>query len=168
MCNFNNQSQETKELIHLFMDKATNNVGGVNYLLALIEAMRAKKPHPLMQKNCQIASNNTIIKWNKVVFKDKIDLIQKILVAHKDSQEKDFNILNATDIKTKKNIINMARALAPLEFIITPQNPDDGKGFNFTVFDTLEDDIIKFNPIFIALFFCSTEFTKKAIKYQSV
>jgi len=168
MCNFNNQSQEIKELLHLFMKKAANNVGGVNYLLALIEAMRAKKPNPLMQKNCQIASNSTIIKWNKVVFKDKIDLIQKILLTHKEAQEKDFNILNNKNPKTKKNIINMARALAPLEFIITPQNPNDGEGFNFTVFDTLEDDIIKFNPIFIALFFCSTEFTKKAIKYQSV
>ena len=60
----------------------------------------------------------------------------------------------------------MARALAPLEFVITPQNPNDGEGFKFKVFDALEDDVIKFNPIFIALFFCSGEFTKKAIKYS--
>ncbi len=167
MCNFNNQDEQTKEFLHLFLTKAAQSVGGVNYLLALIEAMRAKKPHPLMQKNCQIASNNTIIKWNKVVFKDKVDLIQNILVAHREAQEKDFNILSEANTKTKKNIINMARALAPLKFIITPQNPNDGEGFSFTVFDTLEDDTIKFNPIFIALFFCSSEFTKKAIKYKS-
>ncbi|WP_457750089.1 hypothetical protein [Sulfurimonas sp.] len=166
MCNFNNQSQETKESLHLFMSKAAKSVGGVNYLLALIEAMRAKKPNPLMQKNCQVASNNTLIKWNKVVFKDKIDLIQKILLQHKEAQEKDFNILNATNSKTEKNILNMAKALAPLEFIVTPQNPNDGEGFSFGVFDTFETETIKFNPIFIALFFCSSEFTKKAIKYS--
>ena len=166
MCNFNNQTQETKESLHRFMSKAAQSIGGVNYLLALIEAMRAKKPNPLMQKNCQIASNNTIIKWNKVVFKDKIDLIEKILVAHREAQEKDFNILSETNTKTKKNIINMARALAPLEFVVTPQNPNDGEGFSFGVFDTLEDETIIFNPIFIAMFFCSSEFSKKAIKYS--
>jgi len=166
MCNFNNQSQETKESLHLFMSKAAQNVGGVNYLLALIEAMRTKKPNPLMQKNCQIASNNTLIKWNKVVFKDKVDLIQSILIAHREAQEKDFNILSETNTKTKKNIINMSRALAPLEFVVTPQNPNDGEGFSFRVFDSLEDEVVKFNPIFIALFFCSNEFTKKAIKYS--
>lgn len=166
MCNFNNQSQETRESLHLFMTKVAQSVGGVNYLLALIEAMRSKKPHPLIQKNCQISSNNTIIKWNKVIFKDKADLIQNILVAHREAQEKDFNILSETNSKTKKNIINMSRAIAPLEFVVTPQNPNDGEGFSFGVFDTLEDDVIKFNPVFIALFFCSAEFTKKAIKYQ--
>ena len=166
MCNFNNQDQQTKEFLHLFLTKAAQSVGGVNYLLALIEAMRSKKPHPLMQKNSQIASNNTIIKWNKVVFKDKIDLIQKILLTHKEAQEKDFNILSEANTKTKKNIINMTKALAPLQFVVTPQNPNDGEGFSFSVFDIHEDDTIKFNPIFIALFFCSTEFSKKAIKYS--
>jgi len=166
MCNFNNQSNETKASIHLFMSKAEKSIGGINYLLALIEAMRAKKPTPLMQKNMQIASNNSIIKWNKVVFKDKVDLIGKILVAHREAEEKDYNILSDENAKMKKNIINMARALSPLEFVVTPQNPNDGEGFSFTVFDTMEDDKIIFNPIFIAMFFCSTEFTKKALKYS--
>jgi len=166
MCNFNNQAQQSKEFLHLFMTKAAKNVGGVNYLLALIEAIRSKKPHPLIQKNCQISSNNTIIQWNKVIFKDKTDLIENILVAHRESQKKDLNILNITNSKTKKNIINMARTLAPLKFTVTPQNQNDGEGFIFNVFETLEDDVIKFNPVFIALFFCSSEFTKKAIKYQ--
>ena len=168
MCNFNNQNEDTRNLIHLFMQKAAKSVGGVNYLLALIEAMRTKKPNPLMQKSCQIASNNTIIKWNKVIFKDKIDLIEKILLSHKEAHEKDFNILNENNIKMKKNIINMARAVAPLEFVVTPQNPNDGEGFSFGVFDTFNENEIKFNPIFIAMFFCSSEFTKKAIKYTIV
>lgn len=166
MCNFNKQTDDTKMLIHLFMVKAAQNIGGTNFLLALIEAMKSKKPHSLSEKNCQVASNNTIIKWNKVVFKDKIDLIQSILDEHKSSENPDFNILNVENQKRKKNILNMARTLAPVEFIVTPQNPNDGNGFDFKVFQTLEDDKITFNPIFIAMFFCSTDFTKKAIKHE--
>ncbi len=165
MCNFNKQNEETKALIHLFMKKSAEAVGGVNFLLALIEAMKSKKPNALMQRNTQVASNDTIIKWNKVVFLDKVKVIEDILSAHRSSENPDFNILADQNDKKKKNIINMARTLAPIEFIVTPQNPNDGGGFNFKVFDTIEDDNIILNPIFIAMFFCSTEFTKKALKY---
>lgn len=166
MCNFNKQNEDTKALIHLFMIKAAQSVGGTNFLLELMEAMKSKKPHALCEKNSQVASNHTIIKWNKVVFKDKVDLIQSILDLHKSEETPEFNILNVDNQKRKKNILNMARALAPVEFLVTPQNPKDGAGFNFKVFETLEDDNITLNPIFIALFFCSVEFTKKAIKYE--
>jgi len=167
MCNFNNQSQETQELLHLFMQKAAKELGGVNFLLSLIEAIRSKKPHPLMIKETQIASNNSIIKWNKVIFKDKVDLLEYILVAHKNAQEKDFNILEEPNSKKKKNIINMVKTLSPVEFVATPQNPNDGNGFSFGVFDTVdfENDKVKLNPIFVAIFFCSPEFTKKALKH---
>jgi len=166
MCNFNKQSKGTKDFIHLFMTKAAQSVGGPNFLLALIEAMKTKQPHPLMFKACQIASNNTIIKWNKVVFKDKVDLLETILATHRSSEDPDFNILNKENTKKKKNIINTVRALTPIEFIVTPQNANDGEGFSFKVFETITDEEIKLNPIFIAMFFCSVEFTKKALKYE--
>jgi len=166
MCNFNKQNEDTKALIHLFMKKSAEAVGGTNFLLALIEAMKSKKPNALMQRDTQVASNNTIIKWNKVVFLDKVKVIEDILSAHRSSENPDFNILADLNDKKKKVVINMARALAPIEFIVTPQNPNDGAGFNFKVFDSIEDETIKLNPIFIAMFFCSTEFTKKALKYS--
>ncbi|MEA2100223.1 MAG: hypothetical protein U9P72_08835 [Campylobacterota bacterium] len=166
MCNFNKQNEETKALIHLFMTKAAENVGGTNFLLALIEAMKTKKPNPLMFNGKQISSNNTIIKWNKVVFKDKVTVLENILLSHKSSENPDFNILAQENQKKKKIIINMVRTLAPIEFVVTPQNPNDGSGFNFKVFETIEDDYVKINPIFVTMFFCSTEFTKKALKYE--
>ena len=165
MCNFNKQNDDTKNLVSLFMKKAAQNVGGVNYLLALIEAMNEKKPNPLMFKACQIASNNTIIKWNKTVFKDKVEVLESILQAHKSSKEVDFNILNNESAKKRKNILNMVKTLVPIEFVVTPQNPNDGTGFSFKVFDEVKDDYVCLNPIFIAMFFCSTEYTKKALKY---
>lgn len=166
MCNFKEQSQDTKALIHLFMKKAAENIGGTNFLLLLIEAMKAKKPSALILKEKQVSSNNSTIKWNKVVFKDKADVLEAILREHKSSENPDFNILNNDNAKKRKTILNMVKTLAPIEFIVTPQNPNDGGGFNFKVFDSIEDDNVKINPIFVAMFFCSTEFTKKALKYE--
>lgn len=166
MCNFNKQSEDTKALIHLFMQKAADSVGGANFLLALTEAIKSKKPHALCEKNSQVASNHTIIKWNKVVFKDKVDLIQSLLDEHKSSENPDFNILNSENQKRKKNILNMVRTLTPIEFIVTPQNPNDGAGFDFKVFESIEEDRVTLNPIFIAMFFCSIDFTKKALKHE--
>jgi len=166
MCNFNKQNQDTKALIHLFMKKAAQNIGGVNFLLALLEAMKTKKPHPLMYKECKISSNNTTISWNKIVFKDKVDILEEILLSHRSSEDPDFNILNNDSQKKKKKILNMVRTLTPIEFTVAPQNPNDGGGFSFKIFDTIEDDCVTMNPIFIAMFFCSVEFTKKALKYE--
>ena len=166
MCNFNKQSEETKALIHLFMIKASENIGGTNFLLALMESMKLKKPNALMFKGCQVSSEKTIIKWNKVVFKDKVDILDSILAAHRSSESPDFNILNVESAKKKKNIINMIRTLTPIEFTVTPQNPNNGEGFNFKVFDTVEDDNVTLNPIFVAMFFCSTEFMKKVLKHK--
>ena len=166
MCNFNKQSEETKLMIHLFMTKAAQEIGGINFLLALVEAMKTKKPNALIFAAKQVSSNNTIIKWNKVIFKDKLMVLEKILVNHRSSENPDFNILADTNEKTKKSIINMARTLAPIEFIVTPQNQNDGAGFSFKVFESIEDDSITMNPIFVAMFFCSTEFIKKAVKFE--
>ena len=167
MCNFNKQNEETKMMIHLFMSKASENVGGTNFLLALMEAMKAQKPNALIYKGCKIASEKTTIKWNKIVFKDKFEVLDAILVAHRSSETPDFNILNNDNAKQRKKILNMVRTLAPLEFVVTPNNSEDGNGFNFKVFETIEDDYVKINPIFMALFFCSTEFMKKALKYSN-
>lgn len=166
MCNFNKQSSDTKALIHLFMKKAAENVGGINFLLALIEAMKTKKPNALMYKEKKISSNNTTIKWNKVVFKDKLDILERILLEHKSSEDPDFNILNHENAKRKKLILNAVKTLAPIEFIVTPQNKNDGGGFSFKIFKIIDDENVQLNPIFIAMFFCSTEFTKKALKYE--
>lgn len=165
MCNFNKQTEETKAIVHLFMTKAADNVGGANFLLALIEAMKTKRPNPLMYKEKKISSNNTTIRWNKIVFKDKVDVLEEILLSHKSAENPDFNILNNDNAKKRKIILNMVRTLSPIEFIVVPQNENDGGGFNFKIFDTIENDNVKINPIFIAMFFCSTEFTKKALKY---
>jgi len=165
MCNFNKQSDDAKVLIHLFMLKSAEALGGVNFLLKLIESMKEKKPNPLMQKNMYIKSDEADIEWNKVVFKDKFDILEEIIRSHKSSEEPNFNILENESTKKAKKILNMVKTLAPIEFTVNPANSSEFGGFNFKIFDKVETDFVSINPIFIAMFFCSTEFTKKALKY---
>lgn len=168
MCNFNKQNDDTKAFMHLFMSKSATTVGGVNYLLALIEALRAQKPHPLIYNKCKIESKNTKIEWNKIIFKDKLDVLEEILISHKSSENPDFNILNIENQKKKKRVLNVVKALMPVDFIVKPKNQDDGGGFEFKVFESvdLDKEIVILNPVFIAMFFCSIEYTKKALKYE--
>ncbi len=166
MCNFNKQNEKTKALLHLLMQKSAQTIGGVNFLLGLCEALRAIKPHPLTTNKCEISSEHVQIKWNKTVFKDKLELLEAILLEHKSSEDPDFNILASDNAKKKKRLLNMVRALSPLEFKVTPKNPQEGGGFTFKVFERVEDEFVTLNPLFLSLFFCSVNFTKQALKYE--
>lgn len=163
MCNFNKHNEDAKALIHLFMKKASENLGGVNFLLNLIEAIKEKKPNALILGDKKVSSKEAKIEWNKVVFKDKFDVLEEIIRSHRSSEGYNFNILDVDNSKQSKKILNMIKTLAPLEFIVTA---DDGDGFTFKVFDKVEDGYASINPIFVAIFFCSSEFTKKALKYE--
>lgn len=168
MCNFTKQDEDTKALMAILMQKFAATVGGANFMLGLIEKMKENRPNPLMNRECKISSNNTIIKWNKKVFKDKIDVLEQIIIAHKSKEGTDFNILDIENQKKKKLIMNMVKTLAPIEFFVTPQNPNDGGGFEFKIFQEIdfEKEVVILNPIFLAMFFCSIEYTKKALKYD--
>lgn len=167
MCNFNKQNEETKALIHLFMTKCADALGGSNFLLGLIEAMKEKKPNALMHNGCKIDSKEARISWNKIVFKDKLDILEEIIRSHRSSENNDFNILENDSEKKKKKIFNMLKTLAPIEFTITPLDAQSAEEFNFKVFEIVKDDYVKLNPIFVAMFFCSVDFTKKALKHNS-
>ena len=86
MCNFNKQNDDTKELLHLLMKKSADSVGGTNFLLGLMEEMKKQKPNPLMYKHTKIESEQLIISWNKIVFKDKLDILEEVLHSHKSSE----------------------------------------------------------------------------------
>lgn len=165
MCNFNKHDEDTKAFIHLFMKKASQNVGGVNFLLNLIEAIKQNRPNALILAEKKVISKEAKIEWNKVVFKDKFDVLEEIIRSHKSNEGYNFNILEEDNSKKSKKILNMVKTLAPLEFTVSA---NDGDGFNFKIFDKLEDDFVSINPIFVAIFFCSSEFTKKALKYEMV
>jgi len=170
MCNFNKQNENTKELLHLLISKLAQKAGGANYLLGLIEKMKEIKPNALMHKDRKIVSQKLSISWNKSVFKDKIDVLEEIIHTRKSSEGLDFNILDEESVNKRKKILNMVKTISPIKFIITPRDDNEAEGFEFTAFEIVEDskdDFVSINPIFMSMFFCSSTFTKKVLKYES-
>ena len=166
MCNFDKQSEDAKALIHLFMKKSAEALGGVNFLLNLIETMKTHKPNALIDKYKKIISDQAQIRWNKVVFKDKFDTLEDVIRNYDGDEIQKFNILDNQNTKKSKKILNMVKTLAPIEFIVTPKDTSENGGFNFKIFDKIEEGYVGINPIFVAMFFCSTEFIKKALKHN--
>lgn len=166
MCNFNKQSENTKALMHLLLKKCAEAVGGANFLLGLVEAMKEKKPNALIVNTCKVDSKELKISWNKIVFKDKFDVLEEVVRSRKSSDEKEFNILENDSLKKKKKIINMVKTLAPVEFTVIVKNSEELAGFNFKIFEKIEESCVTINPLFAAMFFCSTEYMKKALKYE--
>ena len=166
MCNFDKQNEASRAFLSLFMKKSAEALGGVNFLLNLIETMKTNKPNALLAKNKYIKSSEATIQWQKVVFKDKFDILEEVVRSHKSSEEPNFNILENESAKKAKKILNMVKTLAPIEFTITVNGLNDNEGFNFKIFDKVEDDYVSVNPIFVAMFFCSIDFTKKALAYK--
>lgn len=169
MCNFNKLDEETKAFLHTFLTKAAQALGGANFLLALIEALRATKPHALTSSKCEVKSPNATLSWNKIIFNDKLMVIEEILLAHKTQERVSFNILDQQSPKKKKRVLNMIKTLSPIKFSATPKDTKEGEGFEFEIFENVdfENNYAKLSPAFIALCFCSVEFTKKALKHEA-
>lgn len=165
MCNFNKQNEETKARISLLLQKCAEALGGANALLLLSESLREKKPNPLIAKHPFVESKSLSIKWNKTVFKDKFDTLESAIRIHKSSENQDFNILAVDNLKIKKKIEGMVKTLSPIEFSI--ESKDKANLFTFKAFETIDFEAGEAvpNPLFMALFFCSTEYIKKALKY---
>ena len=168
MCNFNKHDDDTKLLMHSLVQKCAHSLGGTNFLLNLSEAIREKKPTALILSACKLESKELYIKWNKIIFKDKFETLEEAIRLQKDSQEREFNILSVENEKKKKKILNMVKTLLPIEFTITSKNASE-TSFTFKIFESvdLEQEMKKLNPIFVALFLCSTEYLKKAAKFEA-
>jgi len=162
MCDFNTLNNEDKKIQHEQILQYAESFGGKNFFLHLLEAIRETKPHPLTAGNSEFNMELGSIKWNKVIFNDKLQLLQKARV----NETKQNNLLPATDEKSYKKILNLVRTLKPIVFHVKPANKEDGTGFFFQAFDIIDKDTTKLNPIFDALFFCSVESVKKALNYK--
>ena len=162
MCDFNTLSEEEKKLYHEKLLQCANNFGGKNFFLHLLEAIRETKPHPLTASSNQFSIDLGTIKWNKVIFNDKLQLLLKARV-NESSQD---NFLPDTNEKTYKKVLNVVRTLKPIVFHVKPAHKEDGPGFFFQPFDTIDENKTKLNPIFDAIFFCSVETVKKILNYE--
>jgi len=162
MCDFNTLTDEEKKHHHEKLLQCANNFGGKNFFLHLLEAIRETKPHPLTAGNSEFKIELGDIKWNKVIFNDKLQLLLKARV----NESKQDNLLPNKDEKNYKKILNVVRTLKPIVFQVKPADPQDGPGFFFQPFDVIDENKTKLNPVFDALFFCSVDTVKKVLNYE--
>jgi len=162
MCDFNTLTDEEKKLHHEKLLQCANNFGGKNFFLQLLEAIRETKPHPLTAGDSEFRIELGTIKWNKVIFNDKLQLLLKARV----NESKQDNFLPNPDEKNYKKILNVVRTLKPIVFHVKPAVKEDGPGFFFQPFDAVDENKTKLNPVFDALFFCSVDTVKKVLNYE--
>ena len=161
MCDFNALTDEEKLLHHQKLLQCANAFGGKNFFLQLMEAIRETKPHPLTAGNSEFDIELGTIKWNKVIFNDKLQLLIKARV----NESKQDNLLPDKDAKNYKKILNVVRTLKPVVFHVKPAHKEDGAGFFFQAFEMIDENTTKLNPVFDALFFCSVDTVKKVLNY---
>jgi len=94
MCNFNKQNDDTKAFIHLFMKKSADILGGVNFLLNLIETIRETKPNPIILKDKRLKS----ILIEAMTEKEKENLIYKAVGEGISFFASEFKILEYTSL----------------------------------------------------------------------
>ncbi len=166
MKNFNNYNTHTKDLLSSSLQDSSKAIGGVNFLLGLCENIIATSPHALTNTKCQIHSDKNSLKWKKALFQDKLQTLEEIFSTNKASQTLKFNI-DKTSSKKAKRFTNLIRTLAPMEFVVSPKKREYGEGFTFKAFVDTTDESATLNPLFVALFFYSTDQIKKALKYTA-
>lgn len=162
MCDFNALTTEEKKLHHDKLLQCANNFGGKNFFLQLLEAIRETKPHPLTAGNSEFRFELGTIKWNKVIFNDKL----QVLLNARVNESKQDNFLPNPNEKNYKKILNVVRTFKPIVFHVKPVVKEDGPGFFFQPFDLIDENKVKLNPVFDAVFFCSVDTVKKVLNYE--
>lgn len=161
MSDFHTFDYAQKLHYHTILSDAANKFGGTNFFLQLIEAVRETKPHPLIAANRVFDSNIAVVKWNKVIFNDKLQLLQKA----RQQENTQNNLLPDSEAKQYKKVLNLVRTLKPIVFTVTPKHGEAGQGLIFQPFERIDDETTRLHPLFDSLFFSSIETVKKAIAY---
>ena len=163
MFDFNALDDEKKEELHQLLLHCANSFGGKNFFLQLLEELREGNSHPLISRHQDFLSEFGTIRWGKIIFNDKIELIKQIRTSKRETA----NILPAKEEKSHKRILNLIRTLEPITFSVRPNLRENGEGFDFKAFEKIDETTTHLNPIFEALFFSSVESVKKVLNYSS-
>jgi hypothetical protein len=157
MTNYSILDDKTKEDLKKEINTCAESFGGKSHFLQLIEAIRLERPHPLMAKNSSFKFKHGMIKWEKVIFRDKVLLLLDLIR----NSESNGNLMPEKESKRYKTIMNLLRTLAPMEFQIRPKNNNDGEGFILKPFDVVNKTTSHLNFMFEAVFFLPTYIVKQ-------
>ncbi len=158
MCDFNNLDDDAKQRYHQQLIECATALGGKNFFLTMLEAVRKTKPHPLVATQCAFHFSHGSIHWNKVIFQDKFTLLASVRTQKK--------LLPKPNHLHYKKVFNLIRTLQPVTFTVKPKQRKDGHGFTMNTFDRINETTTQLNPVFDAVFFCSIDTVKKILAYQ--
>jgi len=79
MTKYDSIDNDVKQDLKNQLIKNATSLGGKNHFLFLIEAIRVAHPHPLMAKDASFRFNKGFIKWEKVIYKDKANLLMTLI-----------------------------------------------------------------------------------------
>ena len=162
--NFTNLSDTQKTQIHHRLTECANAFGGANYFLQLLEGIRAAKPSPLLSKSCVFHCPLGTVKWSKIIFEDKLNLLAKARLH----EGKNDNLLPKESDQAYKRVLNLVRALKPIEFKVKPKNMKSGAGFVAQPFEIVDETTTRMDPVFDILFFAGIDTAKKILNYKPV
>jgi len=159
MTNYNSLDDVTREQLRQQINECAQSLGGKNYFLQLLEAIRAEDHHPLVAKDLSFRFNHGIVKWKKVIFKDKVHLLIKLLK----NSATNGNLMPKKGDKNYKTIMNLLRTLGPMKFKIQPKNSNDGGGYILHPIDIIDENNSQINFMFEVVFFLPLYIVKKIL-----
>ena len=75
MINYDSLDSDKKQDLKNQLANYASSIGGKNHFLSFIEAIRLTRPHPLMAKEACFRFDKGNIRWEKVIFKEKVNLL---------------------------------------------------------------------------------------------
>ena len=157
MVNYNRLDKKDKYELKSQIIEHAALLGGKNHFLTLIEALRNAHPNPLMAKDKIFRFKKGSIKWEKSIFKDKVQLLDKIIKSSTD----DKNVMPTESDYNYKNTLNLLRAISPITFSVKPKNRKDGEGFLLKPLEIIDKNTCHINIMFEVLFFLPLHLVKK-------
>lgn len=131
--------------------------GGKNHFLTLIESLRKSHPNPLMSRDASFSYEKGSVKWGKVIFKEKVNLLIDII----NKRNENNNLMPDEKTRGYKTIRNLLRTIGPMKFVISPKNTKDGKGFTVSPIEIIDNNTCQLNFMFEVLFFLPVSLVKK-------
>lgn len=153
MTDFHKLSPQEQARFSQVLNAAAAAIGGKSFFLSLIETVRGAKPAVLISPKCNCEFPNGRIKWNKVIFQDKIELLSK--------RAKEESLLPPESDKKYKTVLNMVRTLSPVRFEVSGKIRSEYPGFGFGVLD----ESGRIDPLFEAIFLSPVAFTREAFRF---
>lgn len=157
MINYNSLNSDEKQDLKKKLSKHASLIGGKNHFLSFIEAIRLTRPHPLMAKEACFRFDKGNIRWEKVIFKEKVNLL--ITLVH--DKDKNNNLMPIDGDRNYKTVMNLLRTIGPMNFEVRPKNRKDGDGFIINPIEIIDKNTCEINFIFEVLFFLPMHLIKK-------